>query len=308
MVLLTAGVSGAWADGTVTIGTSSNIQSKSTFYYSNGSIAPWGNWCQKAVFGAVTFEGTVSNTTGYFRVDSNPHTITISVPNSMKITAYSFDLKQLDGTGCTANGTTLSNSGFTTVSASALNTNSVTVTFANTPGSGECRIQVQNFTVTYTGSMTPADLNTSKCYNIRNNRGTWAVSGSSATEVNSTAELSLDYSSSDTKQQFAFVKVGSKYYLYSVAAQKFAYVSGTKLALSNVFNNNVLASPVTFTASTSSSYKDYSPVIITVGGEQFGVSTGYSPDIYKIMMLVMMAMPLGLLRLAHSTHHLSEHK
>lgn len=278
--LLTS-VSGAWADGTVTIGTSSNIQSKSTFYYSNGSIAPWGNWCQKAVFGAVSLEGTVSNTTGYFRVDGAPHTITISVPSSMKITAYSFDLKQLDGTGCTANGTELNNSSFTTVSGSSLNTNSVTITFANTPGSGECRIQVENFTVTYTGSMTPADLSTSKCYNIRNNRGTWAVSSSSATDVNSTYELNLAYSSSDAKQQFAFVEVFGKYYLYSVAAQKFAYVSGTKLALTDKFNYNVQHSPVTFTASTSSTYKDYSPVIITVGGQQFGVSKGYSPDVYK---------------------------
>jgi len=71
-------------------------------------------------------------------------------------------------------------------------------------------------------------LSNSKCYNIRNNRGTWAV-GSGATVINSTVELGLAFLASDTKQQFAFIKYDDAtddsndgYYLYSVSESKFA--------------------------------------------------------------------------------------
>jgi len=122
-------------------------------------------------------------------------------------------------------------------------------------------------------------LSNSKCYNIRNNRGTWAV-GSGATDVNSTAELSLAFLASDTKQQFAFITYESNVYLYSVGESKFAYVNGSKLSLTDAVTSAVEASPVTFEASTNDTYKNSAPVLVKVGGKIFGVSTGKSPDVF----------------------------
>ncbi len=119
----------------------------------------------------------------------------------------------------------------------------------------------------------------SKCYNIRNNRGTWAV-GSGATVVNSTVELNLAFLASDTKQQFAFITYEGNVYLYSVGEGKFAYVDGTKLSLTDAVTSAVAASPVTLQESTSS-FKNSEPIIVTVGGKMFGVSTGHSPDVYQ---------------------------
>ena len=123
-------------------------------------------------------------------------------------------------------------------------------------------------------------LSNSKCYNIRNNRATWAV-GSGATVVNSTSELGLAFSASDTKQQFAFITYEGNVYLYSVGENKFAYVDGTKLSLTADVTSAVAASPVTFQASTNGTYMYSEPIIVTVNGSHFGVSTGFSPDIYK---------------------------
>ena len=123
-------------------------------------------------------------------------------------------------------------------------------------------------------------LSNSKCYNIRNNRATWAV-GSGATVVNSTSELGLAFSASDTKQQFAFITYEGNVYLYSVGESKFAYVDGNKLSLTADVTSAVAASPVTFQASTNGTYMYSEPIIVTVNGSHFGVSTGFSPDIYK---------------------------
>ena len=123
-------------------------------------------------------------------------------------------------------------------------------------------------------------LSNSKCYNIRNNRATWAV-GSGATVVNSTSELGLAFSASDTKQQFAFITYEGTVYLYSVGESKFAYVDGNKLSLTADVTSAVAASPVTFQASTNGTYMYSEPIIVTVNGSHFGVSTGFSPDIYK---------------------------
>ena len=123
-------------------------------------------------------------------------------------------------------------------------------------------------------------LSNSKCYNIRNNRGTWAV-GSGATVVNSTVELNLEFSASDTKQQFAFITYEGNVYLYSVGEGKFAYIDGNKLSLTAAVTSAVAASPVTFEASTNSTYMYSEPIIVTVNGSHFGISTGFSPDVYK---------------------------
>jgi len=124
----------------------------------------------------------------------------------------------------------------------------------------------------------------SKCYNIRNNRGTWAV-GSGATVVNSTVELGLAFSASDTKQQFAFITYEGNVYLYSVGEGKFAYVDGTKLSLTADVTSAVAASPVTLQSSTNATYMYSEPIIVTVAGAHFGISTGFSPDVYKYQSL-----------------------
>lgn len=125
-----------------------------------------------------------------------------------------------------------------------------------------------------------SDISTTKKYNIANPRGWWAVS-SGATDVNSTAELSLAIAWSDAKQQFAFIQYNGNYYLYSVSEGKFAYVNGTKLSLSAEVTGAVLASPVTYTASAYTATKGTYPFVLTIGGLHFGVSTGHSPDVYQ---------------------------
>lgn len=154
-------------------------------------------------------------------------------------------------------------------------------------GTEDCTIKVTR--TLKTGYVISLDgLSNSKCYNIRNNRGTWAV-GKDANVVNSTVELGLAFMASDVKQQFAFIYYdesdddtdNGKYYLYSVGESKFAYVDGTKLSLTSNFTAEVAESPVTFQNSTNDPYKYSEPIIVTVGGNHFGVSTTYSPDIYK---------------------------
>ena len=148
-----------------------------------------------------------------------------------------------------------------------------------TIGTEDCTIKVTR--TLKSGYVISLDgLSNSKCYNIRNNRGTWAV-GSGATVVNSTVELGLAFSASDTKQQFAFITYEGNVYLYSVGEGKFAYIDGTKLSLTADVTSAVAASPVTFEASTNSTYMYSEPIIVTVNGSHFGVSTGFSPDVFK---------------------------
>ena len=148
-----------------------------------------------------------------------------------------------------------------------------------TIGTTDCTIKVTR--TLKSGYVISLDgLSNSKCYNIRNNRATWAV-GSGATVVNSTSELGLAFLASDTKQQFAFITYEGNVYLYSVGEGKFAYIDGTKLSLTAAVTSAVEASPVTFQASTNATYKYSEPIIVTVNGSHFGVSTGFSPDIYK---------------------------
>ncbi len=140
---------------------------------------------------------------------------------------------------------------------------------------------------TFIFNYTPDHSNT-KCYNIRNHRGTWAV-GSGATVVNSTAELNLAFLSSDVKQQFAFIYYDAtnndtddgSYYLYSIGESKFAYINGTKLSLTADFTAQVAASPVTFGPSTNSTYNSSAPLVIKFNDKIYGVHTSHSPNVYN---------------------------
>lgn len=165
-------------------------------------------------------------------------------------------------------------------------------------GQGNPRVDFYQYTETYGGNAkypfanskfikvatSLGELSNDKCYNICNYQAWWAV-GSSATVVNSTYTndngLNIAVSTTDTKQQFAFIKYIDKYYLYSVGEGKFAYKNGTKLSLADGFNNNVTSNgAVTFVTSTSSSYKSSAPVVVTVATKNFGVSKNYTPTVY----------------------------
>lgn len=128
-----------------------------------------------------------------------------------------------------------------------------------------------------------SDIKTTKTYSIMTpGRGWWAV-GASATEVNSTHSngLNLATDQTDGKQQFAFIQYNGHYYLYSVSEKKFAYVDGTKLSLSEDVDANVLASDVTFTASTNTTYNGGYPVVMTIGGKMFGIHPSKTPTVYN---------------------------
>ena len=187
--------------------------------------------------------------------------------------------KWLVSTGSTTNGFFIS---------SKVNSNAVLAA----TGEGNTGVYFYQYTVSYNGNAkypfanskflkvatSTNELNTSKCYNIYNNRAWWAV-GNGATNINSTDELSLAVSTTDTKQQFAFINYCGKYYLYSVSAKKFAYIDEKKLSLAES-PYPYLSHNVTFTASTNATYKTSAPTIVTIGSSYYGVSTGKSPDVF----------------------------
>ncbi len=162
---------------------------------------------------------------------------------------------------------------------SSLTRDDIIYTYAvsGTIGDTDCTIRVTR-TKKDDIALKLSDLSNEKVYNIRNNRGTWAV-GNGATVVNSTSELNLAFLASDTKQQFAFVTYESNVYLYSVSEQKFAYIDGNKLSLTEAVTDAVENSKITFENSTAGVANE--PIIVTVNGYHFGVSTAYSPDVYK---------------------------
>lgn len=163
---------------------------------------------------------------------------------------------------------------------------------SGTIGDEDCAITVTR-TLKSGWAIALSDLSNSKCYNIQNNRGWWAVANG-ASEINSTGGLGLATSTSDTKQQFAFLhyvddydndnngNVYDGYYLYSVNVGKFAYVDGTKLSLSTLdaFSSPAL-SKVTFQSSTSTDYKNTAPTVVTLDGKSYGVHPSATPKVYQ---------------------------
>lgn len=91
---------------------------------------------------------------------------------------------------------------------------------------------------------TLSNIDQNKCYTVTCNRSSWAVAndGTNLTTIN---QLGLAFSSSDTKQQFAFVVYNGEYYLWSVNANKFVTSSNT---LTNIAAN---AEPVYFADASS---------------------------------------------------------
>ena len=158
--------------------------------------------------------------------------------------------------------------------------------YTGTIGETDCTIKVTR-TIKSGHVIALSGLDNEKKYNIKNNRGWWAVAND-ATEINSTTKLSIATSSSDTKQQFAFVyydddydDVFDGYYLYSVNVGKFAYVDGTKLSLTALdVLNSTAPSKVTFQSSTCFAFKNSDPTVVTLGGSSYGVHNA-TPGVYQ---------------------------
>ena len=235
-------------------------------------------------FGDTWVNSTYGQCLSVTATDTEEHTMTITAPEGYVVRGYTMVLRSNQAanpaTFTASNGTSkASTTGGATLVANNLTERSTTIRIkftknANTVYIPSFFVNIQKRVDAFTG------ISTAKSYNIYNNRGVWAVANG-ASVVNSTAELNLAFMASDRKQQFAFIPYNEKYYLYSVSAGKYAYVDGNKLSLTEFFTSEVAASPVTFATSTSANYAASAPVVVQVGGESFGVSTNYSPDILK---------------------------
>ena len=86
-----------------------------------------------------------------------------------------------------------------------------------------------------------------KCYTLTAPRSGLCVESANATSVSTWSKLGLKQDSKDLKQQFAFVKRGDAYYLYSVFAKKFVNKSkpGNDDDKANILKEN-MGQPLTF--------------------------------------------------------------
>ena len=97
-------------------------------------------------------------------------------------------------------------------------------------------------------------------------RGSWVVPNGSPA-LTSTQKAGLAFLATDVKQQFAFVTVGDKQYLYSVSAKKFVSKSGSYTAF------GWTGDPVSIIASSGDA--NFPSVIQLSGSYQLGISNSY---------------------------------
>ena len=219
---------GAWAE-TINLGNSASFKANAnTTFYKNNVVQSAGVWCDKATYGYVILTGQLSSYDGKIEVLKNgTPSLTISVPSVMTITGYSLGLtiNQQNGTNtCTANNggsdITLNGSSATTVSASGLSTNSVTINFTGTgDNNGECRLEFSDFTIEVSGTFvsSASQLSNTKAYVVTTARGQWTLnSGNTLLSSTHTSSGATAYSDADTSaeaKEFAICKQGDYYYL-----------------------------------------------------------------------------------------------
>jgi hypothetical protein len=256
------GTIGAWAE-TINLGNSASFKNNAnTTFYKNGVVQSAGVWCDKATQGYVILTGSISSSDGKIEVVKYGATsLTISVPSVMTITSYSFGLQiaQNGSNTCSVNGIDLNESSATTISASNLNTSSVTINFTGTGDNyGECRLEFSDFTIEVSGTFVSdaSQLSNTKAYVVTTARGTWTLNTAntvfSSTKKNDNGTY-IDYDQADMTseaQEFAIYKSGDFYYLYSLKAGKFI-----AFTLSNQGASLYDYATVPYTVSTS----DYSP-------------------------------------------------
>ena len=124
-----------------------------------------------------------------------------------------------------------------------------------------------------------SDLSNTKCYTVRTKDRGWWVVPNEATAITSTTKASLATSTSDVKQQFAFVYYNDEqeaantgYYLYSVGAKKFVSKSGNYTTLTATPGDKV-------TLLASSGSTDFPTVVALNGSNQMAISNGYTPAV-----------------------------
>lgn len=124
-----------------------------------------------------------------------------------------------------------------------------------------------------------SDLSNTKCYTVRTKDRGWWVVPNEATALTSTTKASLATSTSDVKQQFAFVYYNDEqeaantgYYLYSVSAKKFVSKSGNYTTLTATPGDKV-------TLLASSGSTDFPTVVALNGSNQMAISNGYTPAV-----------------------------
>ena len=252
------GTIGAWAE-TINLGNSASFKDNATFY-KNGVVKGSGYWCNRAALGDVMLTGSISSSDGKIEVVKYGSTsLTISVPDEMTITGYSFGLQiaQNGSNTCTVNDTELNGSSATTVSASNLRTHSLTINFTGTgDNNGECRLEFSDFTVTYENTFSNGfQLSNTKAYTITSARGAWTLN-TDGTLLSSTHTSggSTVYDAADTSaeaKEFAIYKQGDFYYIYNLKAKKFVDYTG---ANSGAPLNACARLPFTLLRSNNSSY------------------------------------------------------
>ena len=107
--------------------------------------------------------------------------------------------------------------------------------------------------------------------------GSWMYDPNNPFAVLSTGKGGYAPSGSDTKQQWAFVKVSESYYLYNVGTKRFATSGNTSYLSLTPF----AVSPVTLQASTHASKATYPAVVTFNGSRQYGISNGYTYGVFQ---------------------------
>ena len=122
-----------------------------------------------------------------------------------------------------------------------------------------------------------SDINQSKCYTVTCNRSSWAVANN-GTSLTTISQLGLAFSSTDAKQQFAFVAYNDKYYLWSVNANKFVTSSNTLTDVAAYAEPVYFADASSHQANTVRVYFNASKNINVGGSKQITIDTWSTAD------------------------------
>ena len=122
-------------------------------------------------------------------------------------------------------------------------------------------------------------LSNDKCYTIlpadqNNNRGTWYYNSADPTFLYSTSYCKVNTDPTSQAQQFAFIKspTTGKYYLYSIAGQRFfAYNTGGVALIEDLKTGRVGNCEAEFVESTHSDKANY-PWVVSLNGHHIGLT------------------------------------
>ncbi|MBO4592697.1 MAG: hypothetical protein J5678_00680 [Bacteroidaceae bacterium] len=286
IVALILSVSGAWATD-ISVGTSTGT------FYKDGSteITPSSSnqfankWVATA---APALQITCGNndmvinssdaTDTKFRLHTDTYTMT--APDGYIITGYSITGYATNGTS-KINDTTVGTDDASATTVSNTNLSRYTISFT-VSGTANPWMYIKSLTVTVEPIITSvAQFSNNKAYYVTtNDRGAWFVTNG-GTAITSTAKAGFAPSTSDVKQQFAFLTYGTTgvYHLYSVSEKKFiAKDNGYSEGKSRTKLISELGDNVTLLTGTGDTRY---PVVAALqdGAYQMGISNGYDPAV-----------------------------